>query len=342
MEDDNGDERPVKKTTISPYMDTFVVEEEEEEPTHPLPRYSDTFFVPRLSSAAPLTPLHFSYPLSNAREPSEEEDVERFHDGNNATYDDVDVTEETIYPHDDWAHSPQGKRRTSRRGTPITPTMNLFRLAALTVGFLGIQFSWTIEMAYGSPFLLELGLSRSLMSLVWIAGPISGLIAQPFFGSLSDRCTLKLGRRRPFILGGSLATILSMLTIGHSQDLLSMGSATTASSYRTFAIIVAVFGFWIMDFAINVIMASCRALVVDVVPPEQQQTANAFASFLLGCGNILGYFTCNLSMTSLLPFLGTQMKGLCYVGSLVLLLSIACTSCTVTEVPLTEKPSSGT
>ena len=344
--ENNENERYVKNAaTTSPFMDAFDIEEEEPS-NHPLPRYSDTFFVPRLSSAAPLPPLQFSYSVSNTREPFEGvPGTERFHDGNpNNLEDDVDVTEETIYPHNDWGSpSSHGKRRISRRGTPITKPMNLLSLTALSVCFLGIQFAWTIEMAYGSPFLLELGLSRSLMSLVWMAGPISGLIAQPFFGSLSDRCTLKLGRRRPFILGGTLATILSMLTIGHSQDLLSMGSTSTAtSSYRTFAILIAVFGFWIMDFAINVIMASCRALVVDVVPPEQQQTANAFASFLLGCGNILGYFTCNLSMTSLLPFLGTQMKGLCYVGSFVLLLCIVCTSCTVTETPLVEKPPSET
>lgn len=29
-------------------------------------------------------------------------------------------------------------------------------------------------MAYGTPFLLQLGLSKSLMSLVWLAGPLSG------------------------------------------------------------------------------------------------------------------------------------------------------------------------
>lgn len=35
---------------------------------------------------------------------------------------------------------------------------------------------------YGTPFLLDLGLSEQLTSLVWLAGPISGLIAQPVIG----------------------------------------------------------------------------------------------------------------------------------------------------------------
>ena len=36
---------------------------------------------------------------------------------------------------------------------------------------------------YGTPFLLSLGVSEQLTSLVWLAGPISGLIAQPLIGA---------------------------------------------------------------------------------------------------------------------------------------------------------------
>jgi hypothetical protein len=35
---------------------------------------------------------------------------------------------------------------------------------------------------YGTPFLLSLGVSEQFTSLVWLAGPISGLIAQPVIG----------------------------------------------------------------------------------------------------------------------------------------------------------------
>lgn len=37
---------------------------------------------------------------------------------------------------------------------------------------------------YGTPFLLSLGISEQVTSLVWLAGPISGLIAQPLIGAL--------------------------------------------------------------------------------------------------------------------------------------------------------------
>jgi solute carrier family 45 protein 1/2/4 len=40
----------------------------------------------------------------------------------------------------------------------------------------------SIRFSYGTPFLLSLGISEQLTSLVWLAGPISGLVAQPVIG----------------------------------------------------------------------------------------------------------------------------------------------------------------
>jgi solute carrier family 45 protein 1/2/4 len=56
------------------------------------------------------------------------------------------------------------------------------RFPAITVGFAGLQVMWSIEMAYASPYLISLGLTKSLMALVFVAGPLSGLIMQPLIG----------------------------------------------------------------------------------------------------------------------------------------------------------------
>lgn len=48
-----------------------------------------------------------------------------------------------------------------------------------------------------SPYLLSLGLTKSLMSLVWNVGPISGMICQPIVGVMADRSTSRFGKRSP-------------------------------------------------------------------------------------------------------------------------------------------------
>jgi solute carrier family 45 protein 1/2/4 len=81
-----------------------------------------------------------------------------------------------------------------------------------------------------------LGLSKELTSLVWMAGPISGLVCQPIVGpckhhvvrviqlltqylpnkgSFSDSSPSKY-RRRAFIAGSTTIIIVSMLCVAHA------------------------------------------------------------------------------------------------------------------------------
>ena len=74
------------------------------------------------------------------------------------------------------------------------------QLIRLSAAVCGIELCYSAETAFVSPILLKLGVPVQLMTLVWCLSPLLGLILVPVMGSLSDRCPLKLGRRRPFIL----------------------------------------------------------------------------------------------------------------------------------------------
>lgn len=74
-----------------------------------------------------------------------------------------------------------------------------------------------------------------MMSVVFLAGPLSGLIVQPLVGVLSDGCKSRLGRRRPFIISGCILTSLSVMTLGWSKEIAALfaNEGTKLASLRS-------------------------------------------------------------------------------------------------------------
>ncbi|KAG2702304.1 hypothetical protein I3760_06G083200 [Carya illinoinensis] len=68
----------------------------------------------------------------------------------------------------------------------------------------GVQFGWALQLSLLTPYIQTLGIEHAFSSFIWLCGPITGLVVQPCVGIWSDKCTSKYGRRRPFILIGSL------------------------------------------------------------------------------------------------------------------------------------------
>lgn len=83
-----------------------------------------------------------------------------------------------------------------------------------------LQIGWSVELSNGSPYLLGLGISKSFLAFVWIAGPLSGTLVQPYVGTKSDRCRSRFGKRRPFMIGGAAATILSLMALAWTRELI--------------------------------------------------------------------------------------------------------------------------
>ncbi|CAN1185236.1 Sucrose transport protein SUC4 [Linum perenne] len=155
----------------------------------------------------------------------------------------------------------------------------------------GIQFGWALQLSLLTPYVQELGIPHAWASIIWLCGPLSGLVVQPLVGHMSDRCTSRFGRRRPFIAAGALLISSAVLIIGHSADLgWLLGDR---GDFRPRAIGVFVFGFWILDVANNMTQGPCRALLADMTGKDHRRTrvANAYFSLFMAVGNILGFAT---------------------------------------------------
>ncbi|KAJ7180236.1 major facilitator superfamily domain-containing protein [Mycena crocata] len=241
--------------------------------------------------------------------------------------------------------------------TPAKRRLTTWNLITLSISMAGAQIAWTVELGYGTPFLLHLGISEQLTSLVWLAGPISGLIAQPVIGAVSDSSTSKY-RRRLWIATSTVALVISTLTLAYCEgladflvDVLAVGAGDWDEKRQNWAkstaIGLAIFSFYILDFALNALQASLRNLLLDITPAAQLNSGNAWHGRMTNAGNIIGYGFGFLPLAQL-PIIrllgGDQFRKFCIICIVILVITvwITCYSHEEQERPaLHQKKSKG-
>ncbi|KAF7433062.1 hypothetical protein PC9H_005008 [Pleurotus ostreatus] len=254
----------------------------------------------------------------------------------------------------DTAEAQDGRRprgiqiaETAKRPASQSPVgkklLTTWNLITLSVSMAGAQIAWTVELGYGNPFLLKLGLSEQLTSLVWLAGPISGLIAQPLIGAISDSSPSKY-RRRYWIMLSTFVLVISTFTLAYCEsfaaffvDLFGVGDGSwderRNNRVNGTAIGIAVVSFYLLDFALNALQASLRNLLLDVTPPAQLNSANAWHGRMTHAGNIVGYGFGFLPLAEF-PIIrligGDQFRKFCLV-SLTLLIATVVVTCVCHE-----------
>jgi maltose/moltooligosaccharide transporter len=163
------------------------------------------------------------------------------------------------------------------------PRLSFLDIWNMSFGFLGIQFGFALQNANVSRIFETLGASVENIPILWIAAPVTGLLVQPIVGYFSDRTWNRLGRRRPYFLGGAILASLALVAMPNSPTLW-----------------VAAGMLWIMDASINISMEPFRAFVGDNLPSEQRTTGFAMQSFFIGTGAVVA---------SMLPWLLTGQLG---------------------------------
>ncbi|EJD01423.1 MFS general substrate transporter [Fomitiporia mediterranea MF3/22] len=223
----------------------------------------------------------------------------------------------------------------SEIGRKRLTTLQLFNLS---ISMAGAQVAWTVELGYGTPFLLSLGLSEQITSLVWLAGPISGLIAQPLIGAISDSSRSRY-RRRFWVATSTGVLCFSTLILAYCQEIAAFfvdafgggeGSWDPKRDRQVTdtAIGFAVVAFYFLDFSLNALQASLRNLLLDVTPPSQLNAGNAWHGRMTHAGNIVGYGFGFLPLAQL-PFLrllgGSQFRKFCVLTMFILIVTVGIT-----------------
>ncbi|KAL0564423.1 hypothetical protein V5O48_017623 [Marasmius crinis-equi] len=224
--------------------------------------------------------------------------------------------------------NPNASRTTKRR-------LSTWNLITLSISMLGAQIVWTVELGYGTPFLLSLGLTEQLTSLVWLAGPISGLVAQPVIGAISDSSPSKY-RRRYWIATSTAVLVVSTFALAYCKelaaffvDLFGVGAGDWDEKRNkqaaNTAIGLAILAFYLLDFALNALQASLRNLLLDITPAAQLNSGNAWHGRMTHAGNIIGFGFGFLPLDKL-PIIrllgGSQFRKFCVICIVILAITV--------------------
>ena len=202
------------------------------------------------------------------------------------------------------------------------PELSFRQVWNMCVGFVGIQFAFSLQNTDVSRIFQTLGADLREIPILWVAAPLSGLLVQPIIGYASDHTWTRLGRRRPYFLGGALLTTLALVWMPDSS-----------------MVWVAALMLWLMDASINVTMEPFRAFVGDQLPEGQRPLGFALQSFFIGVGAVLAsilpwalakWGIANVAPAGQIP---ATVRIAFYVGAAVLFCAVLWTVVTTREYP---------
>jgi len=153
--------------------------------------------------------------------------------------------------------------------------LNFWQILTMNFGFFGVQFSFGLQQSNMSAIYKYLGAEEAELPLLWLAGPVTGLIVQPIIGAISDGTwSPRLGRRKPFFLIGALVASVSLIFMPYSSSIWMAAGLL-----------------WILDAANNVALEPYRAFISDKLPEKQYSFGFLVQSFFTGLGTTLANFT---------------------------------------------------
>lgn len=162
------------------------------------------------------------------------------------------------------------------------------QLLNFCLGFFGLQFAWQMRIILSGPVTEGLGADPLLFGLIWLAGPVTGMLVQPIIGAMSDTTETRFGRRRPYLLFGALLAAVALWLFPQSGNIaenLSNLLNTNLPSYT--GLLIAAIMIWVIDACVNAAQGPYRALIPDNVPAEQHAIANSYLSFAIGLGSVI-------------------------------------------------------
>jgi MFS family permease len=170
---------------------------------------------------------------------------------------------------------PPASEDASVRPTTILPIGHLVRISLYWLGLTAIDGAVGLfiqnRVNFGSFAADPLEVGRILF-LLSIPVAVISIIIQPTVGSISDYTVSRWGRRKPYIVIGSLLDLVFLTGIALSSSILMLGAFAALLSVST-----------------NIARGPFQGYVPDLVPEKQVGLASAMVGLMQILGNVTGF-----------------------------------------------------
>jgi len=194
---------------------------------------------------------------------------------------------------------------------PERKPLSQFQQAMLSFYWFAINVQWSAVLIVLMPSQIKLAVGNedkgSALGIALAIGALLSMMIAPAFGALSDRIRLPGGRRKPWMVIG---------TIGNNLGLL--GLAYLIRPGETPSLVGWILAFLVVELFSNLASAPYSALIPDIVPANQRGSASGWMGFMsvLGmfAGGVLGFLLDSLGGITGIYLI---LIGVMFVGLLV-------------------------
>jgi len=209
----------------------------------------------------------------------------------------------------------------ARRPTMPLPKVRWTQILAISIFWFALNFHWTALgiIILPSQIFKMVGdaYKGEALAFVLVPGAFVSLFANPLFGMLSDRTRGRLaawGRRRPYILVGTLVNVAGLIWMATARDIPSLAIA-----------------YIIVQFSNNAAQAPFHALLPDIIPEEQRGVASGVMGLLQLIGGIVAVIIAGMFIDASKP-LSIYQQGLWLTYGIIIAVLVALMLVTIISV----------
>ena len=153
-------------------------------------------------------------------------------------------------------------------------SLPLSQLVTLSIYWFGIQTIWgglNITIIPGRLDDLSRDTQGTLLAIIMLAGAVAPIIIQPTVGMISDYTATRWGRRKPYIVIGTLLDVVFLAGLAFNNDFVAM-----------------VAFYFLLQVSSNFAQGPFQGYVPDLVPARQVGIASGLMGLMLTLGTIAG------------------------------------------------------